>query len=105
MSINYFEALLKSYDGDSKEVREDLNIAIMREKTQPMQVYQYLLEGLLEETEVKMRRAEINNLLACTNGWQQQPDGIIEAVLDSIKNRVYNLITRPDSYGKHELTK
>ena len=104
MSINYFEQFLLHYDGDSKQVREDLKTAIMREKLQPMIVYQFLLEGLLDETDIKYRRADINNLLACTNGWQQHPQGITEAVIDSIKHRLYYLIGNESSMGYHDLT-
>lgn len=102
MSLDYFQRFLQSYDGDSKEVREQLNNAIMREKTTPIQVYDWLLEGMLEETEIVNRRAEINNLFTCIRDRLQLPEGITQDVIDRIKDRVYNLIANPDSSGKHD---
>lgn len=105
MSLDYFQRFLQAYDGSSKEVREQLKLAIMREKTTPMAVATYLCEALLDETDVRLRRAEINNLLFCSKGWLQQPERITQAVIDSIMNRIYYLITNPDSSGFHDLAK
>jgi len=117
MSIDYFQRFLQAYDGDSKEVREQLNNAIMREKMTPMVVADWLLEGLefnnraeiedcLKITQLKIyRQMELNNLRTVVKGYLEMPEIITDTRIASIMRRIYELILNKYSSGKHELTK
>jgi len=117
MSLDYFQRLLAAYDGDSKEVREQLNNAIMREKENAITVAGYLLEALQDECQAEIRDTkeqthtkiyrlmEINNLMQCVRGYRDMIDCLTQERMDRIMERIYDLIAKPFGCGKHELTK
>ena len=115
--INYFESLLASYDGDSKEVREDIQQGITNAKQNAITVAEYLLEALQDETQARIedtvedthtkiyRLMEVNNLMQCVSGYRDMIEAVTQEKFDGWMERIYKLITAPTSYGKHELTK
>lgn len=115
MSIDYFQRFLAAYDGDSKEVREQLNNAIMREKENAITVAGYLLEALQDECQAEIRDTkeqthtkiyrlmEINNLMQCVRGYRDMIESVTQEKFDGWMERIYKLINRPTSYGNHEL--
>ncbi len=117
-NLQYFQKLLEAYDGDSKEVREQLRNAIMREKVDFIGYSEFLLEGLQTETqdigidppehEIHARiyrLMEINNILQVVRGYREMIEVLTQKRIDRIKERIYELILNPLSCGQHELSK
>ena len=115
MSINYFEALLKSYDGDSKKIRQQIREAIMKSKSDAIDTAEFLLEGLRDETKAEIedtvedthtkiyRLMEINNIMQCVSGYREMIEAVTQDKFDGWMERIYKLINNPTSYGNHEL--